>query len=83
MPFTVNPTGTDPTRWAAQMQLSLYQFGAIPAMPDPSRWRAWAATVVNIPAIASVGAPRPEQFKRLDDWAHQFNLAIRDLGAAP
>ncbi len=83
MTFTVNPTGTEPTRWAAQMQLSLAEYGPIPALKDPQHWREWAAVVVNIPAIASVGAPRPERFESWSDWVHVFNLAIRDLNAAP
>ncbi len=79
MAFTVNPTRTDPAHWCSQMALSLSQYGPIPKLLDPAGWREWAAIVVSIPAIAGVGAPRPERFASWRPWAHEFNQAIRVL----
>jgi len=79
MAFTVNPTGTATIHWCGQMALSLSQYGPIPKLLNETDWRQWADTVVSIPAIASVGAPRPERFSSWSDWAREFNLSIRVL----
>ena len=78
--FTVNPTGTDPVRWAGQMALALSAYGNVPILLDPDKWRDWAATVVGFPAVAAVNAPRPQAFATWEDWAHQFNLSLRLIG---
>jgi hypothetical protein len=79
MAFTVNPTGTRPIHWSGQMVLSLSQYGPIPKLLNETDWRQWADTVVSLPAIAAVGAPRPERFSSWESWAHQFNQAVRLL----
>lgn len=83
MAFTVNPRGMDVRRWTAQMQLSLQAYGPVPALLADDGWRDWARTVTNFPGIAAVGAPRPDGFHAWQDWAVQFNLAIRNLSASP
>lgn len=77
--FTVNPRNVDPRQWAAQMALSLYQYGPVPTLADPNQWREWARVVIAFPALAAVGAPRPEQFTSWQDWAHAFNWSVLRL----
>lgn len=77
--FVVNPRGIDMLRWAGQMALSLSAYGNVPVLTDPAHWRTWAGVVVAIPAVAAVGAPRPEPFNDWRQWAEQFNLSLRLL----
>lgn len=81
--FVIDPRFITVTQWCAQMALSLSAIGNVPQLQDPTQWREWAKTVVNFPALASVGAPRPERFDQWDDWVRQFNLTLRSLGGSP
>ena len=70
----------DFARWAGQTTQLIAQYGSVPVVSDESEWRDWAQTVVSFPAIASVGAPRPEKFDDWRPWSHQFNAVVRLLG---
>jgi len=77
--FIVNPNGFDVIRWTGQMVLSLSAYGNIPRLDNAALWRHWANTVVILPAIAAVGAPRPDNFEHWEAWAAAFNQSIRVL----
>lgn len=69
----------DVVSWAAQMTTLLAPYGTVPVLRSPDDWRWWAAVVVALPAIAALGAPRPEPFPTWQDWARQFNPIARLL----
>ncbi len=76
---TIDPRFLDVLRWTAETGRQLAQFGTIPKLSNEDEWPRWANYVIDIPELASVGAPRPENFKSWDDWAVQFNLTIRTV----
>lgn len=71
----------DVVNWAAQSTVLLSPYGNIPKLIDPEAWRDWARAVIALPAIAAVGAPRPEGFQHWQDWGRQFNVVARLLTA--
>ena len=77
--FAIISNAIDPVRWADQMILSLSAYGNVPRMAKPADWRDWANVVIAFPALAAVGAPRPERFATWADWVHQFNISLRLL----
>ena len=77
----INPTtGMTARHWTAQTSLLISRYATIPILYDDSGWKAWAAYVCSIPALAAVSVPRPEIFKDWREWAISFNAQTRNLG---
>jgi hypothetical protein len=77
--FVIDFRGMDPVRWTNAMALSLSQYGNVPKLGDAAQWRAWGSVVTSFPALAAIGAPRPERFASWEAWVRQFNLSLRLL----
>lgn len=69
----VDPRYETPRSWTAKNTPALLAYGGIPILFDDDNWRAWATTVISLPAFAAVNAPRPEHFTDWRDWAWRFN----------
>lgn len=75
----IDTRGMTAIRWTAQSAFFLAPYGTVPILLDEKGWRDWASCVAAFPAIAALGAPRPEPFAEWDSWARQFNLVVRLL----
>jgi hypothetical protein len=78
MPF--DPRGLTIERWSALTAAELQPFGQVPVQTDEEGWKAWAAAVKNLPALAPRFVPSAKGFGDWRDWALRLNEAMRGLG---
>ncbi len=79
MTIAVDPRNMTVEAWAAETTRLINSHGIIPKLVSEARWKAWAAYVASLPAIAAVNAARPEPYANWRDWAQAFNVAVRLL----
>lgn len=79
MANTIDPRFMNVVNWAAQSTALLAPYGTVPILLHPDKWKDWARIVIALPAVAALGAVRPEGFHRWEEWATQFNQTARLL----
>lgn len=77
--LTIDPRFMDVINWTAQTSTVLAPYGVVPKLLNVGQWREWASFTTSMPAVAALNPPRPEGFAAWDDWAQQFNVAVRLL----
>lgn len=79
MSSAIDPRFMTAQNWTAQTSTVLLPFGFVPKLLSEDDWRSWASYVVNLPAVAALGPPRPEPYADWHSWARQFNQTVRLL----
>ena len=78
----IDPRFMSAVGWAAHTTILISQFGTIPRLAHENGWKQWANVVSGLPALAAVGAPRPDRGRNWRAWAAAFNLAVERLGVS-
>jgi hypothetical protein len=77
--IAIDPRFMTVLSWAAQTTPILVAFGTVPKLQHAEDWRTWGRQVVMLPALAALGAPRPDPFPTWEAWANAFNVVLRLL----
>lgn len=48
-----------------------------PVLTNGEDWRNWADLIIDNPGIREASPPRPEGYETWQDWAREFNIAVR------
>lgn len=72
----IDPRYLTAINWTGQMTPLLSNYGPIPRLTEPSRWKAWAQYVGSLPRIAALNPPNPALYPTWQEWATQFNLTV-------
>ena len=63
--------------WADALRLTRPDIEIQPIITDKTPWTAWAGQVIQSQVCQTYHCPRPEGFKKWEDWAVAF---IRSFG---
>lgn len=69
----IDPRPLSAVQWIDFTSLALSNFGPVIKIERASEWKQWALDVVQIPAIAALDVPDPDEFENWQEWAIRFN----------
>ena len=74
--MSIDPRGYTVIEWTDYMNDSLSEYGNVPRLDEPEKWRDWAATVLGMGQISAINPPDPYVFDDWMLWAMRFNSVI-------
>lgn len=69
----IDPAYLTVTEWCDFMVTNLEQFGNLPRLDDPEKWRDWGVELLNMPQLSGSIVPDPFQFDNWTAWAMRLN----------
>lgn len=65
--------------WVDFMTPNLEQYGNLARLDDEKEWRAWAATLLNLPAFSGSIVPNPYHFDDWQTWVQRLNENLAEV----